>query len=128
MIGDFKLNKEKLNKLKKELMKLNSVDAIKGEIGRLANEFKKMDFQAKLSDKNKERIKKLEGRYSDVLKTINKIQLQLDKEISQVISVFQKSKSEAKTRFDDVKKKAQSQRQKITKTIKTKLKKKKSKK
>lgn len=121
--GDFKINKDKLNKLKSELLKYKSIDAVKSEVTRLANDFKKIDFQSKLSAKNQNRVKKLESRYNDVVKTITKFQIQFDKEISQVISLFQKSKTEARQRFSDVKKKAETHKEKIQKTIKSKLKK-----
>lgn len=123
MIGDFKIDKDKIKKLKDEILKLNSVDKIKSEVVRLANEVRKVDFQSKLSPKNRGRVKKLEGRYNDVLKTINKMQGQFDKEIASVIGFFQKSKTEAKGHFDTVKKKATTHKQKFTKTIKAKLKK-----
>lgn len=127
-LGDFKLNKDKINKLKNELLKYNSIDAVKTEVTRLANDFRKVDLQSKLSDRNKQRVRKIETRYNEVVKTIAKIQKQFDKEISQVISLFQKSRTEAKQRFTDVKKKAESHKETISKKIKTTLKKQKKKK
>jgi hypothetical protein len=122
-LGDFKINKDKINKLKDELLKYNSIDAVKTEVTRLANDFRKVDLQAKLSDRNKERIRKIESRYNEVVKTIAKIQKQFDKEIAQVINLFQKSRTEAKQKFTDVKKKAESHKDTISKKIKTTLKK-----
>lgn len=122
-IGDFKINKEKINKLKEELLKYKSVDAVKTEVSRLAKEFRKVDLQSKLSDRNKDRIRKIENRYNDVVKTIAKFQKQFDKEIAQVISLFQKSRTEAKQKFSDVKKKAEDHKDTISKKIKTTLKK-----
>ena len=123
MIGDFKIDKNKIKKLKEELLKLNSVDKITAEVVRLANEVRKVDIQSKLSPKNRSRVKQLETRYNEVLKTINKMQGQFDKEIASVIGFFQKSKSEAKGHFETVKKKATTHKQKFSKTIKAKLKK-----
>ncbi|OQW48468.1 MAG: hypothetical protein A4S09_04625 [Proteobacteria bacterium SG_bin7] len=122
-LGDFKINKDKINKLKNELLKYNSIDAVKTEVTRLANDFRKVDLQSKLSERNKERVRKIETRYNEVVKTIAKIQKQLDKEISQVISLFQKSRTEAKQKFSDVKKRAESHKENISKKIKTTLKK-----
>ncbi len=122
-LGDFKINKDKINKLKNELLKYNTIDAVKTEVTRLANDFRKVDLQSKLSDRNKERVRKIETRYNEVVKTIAKIQKQLDKEISQVISLFQKSRTEAKQKFSDVKKRAESHKETISKKIKTSLKK-----
>lgn len=122
-LGDFKINKDKINKLRDELLKYKSVDAVKTEVARLAKEFRKVDLQAKLSDRNKERVRKIETRYNDVVKTIAKFQKQFDKEIAQVINLFQKSRTEAKQKFTDVKKKAESHKETISKKIKTTLKK-----
>lgn len=106
-------NKINWEKIKKEVLKIRDLESLKVELNKIASEIKKFDINAYLSPSATQKLKNLEKRYSDLLKSIQNIQNQIDAEFSKTVSSFKKAKKEVEQTFVNLKKNAQTQGKKL---------------
>ena len=76
-------------KIRTELNRLTDVEKLKSEVQRIGAEIAKFDFHSVLSpaaqDKVQEKMKKFEQRYTDLMRTINQAQVQMDREVNRIV-------------------------------------------
>jgi hypothetical protein len=88
-----------LNSIKKEIGKLTDLDYLKAELNRIAVEIKKFDVHVSLTPQTKDKLDQLEKRFRDVLKTINQMQSQVDREIVKFMKVVKKTRLDAEKKL-----------------------------
>lgn len=106
------------NKIKKELNKFTDVDRLQSEVNKIKSEIKKFDVNTVLSSSNQVRLKQLEGKYANLMKSIHRAQRQFDLEFNKVLRRFKTTQTEAKKTFKNVRGLAEEQKVKFDKAAK----------
>lgn len=106
------------NKIKKELSQIKDLDSLKQELNKLSKEIKSFDVNAYLSPSAVNRLKNLEKRYNYLLKTIQKVQKQIDSEIDKAMSQVKKARTDFEKSIDGLLNMAKEQGQRLTKKSK----------
>lgn len=111
---------EKINweKIKKELSQIKDLSSLKQELNKLSKEIKSIDVNDYLSPNAVNRLKTLETRYNDLLKTIHKIQKQIDTEFDKAMGQVKKARTDFEKSIDSLLNVAKAQGQKLTKKSK----------
>lgn len=102
-----------------ELLKAKNLDELKTEFrkigGEIQGEIQNFDLNEHLSPTAKARVKQLEKRYNEVLKTVQKAQKQFDREYSTAIKTMKSAQKDAEKRLEQMKKKLAQQKKEFTK-------------
>ena len=102
-----------------DLLKAKNLDELKSEFkrigGDLQTEIQNFDLNEHLSPAAKSKVKDLEKRYNEVLKSIHKAQKQFDREFSKALKVMKSTQKDAEKKLDGIKKKVAAQKKQITK-------------
>ena len=102
-----------------ELLKVKSMEDLKIELSKigqeLQDEIKNFDLQEYLSPTAKDRIKQLESRYAEVMKSLQKAQKQFDREFSKSVRTLKKTKTDAEKRLNHIRSQVEVQRKKVLK-------------
>ena len=113
-----------------ELLKVSSMDELRAELTKLATEIQKeiqsFDINAHLSPEAKTRLKTLEQRYGQIMRTIHKAQKQFDREFNKSLRVLKRTRQDAEKHLLGIKNKISKHQDKIWQAsakIKSKLKK-----
>lgn len=102
-------------KLMAELGKITDIDRLKTEVQRISKEIRKFDIHAHLSPTARERLKKVETKYQEVSKTLNRTQRQVDREFNRVLRNLKDQRSRAEKGLAVVKEAALEQKRKLEK-------------
>ncbi len=106
-----------------ELLKVKNIDDLKSELTKigsdLQDEIKNFDLQEHLSPTAKDKLKTLETRYADVLKTLKKAQKQFDRDFSKSIQTLKKTSKDAEKRLLVLRSKVDVHRKKVVKASET---------
>jgi len=106
------------NKIKKELNKFTDVDRLQDEVKKIKTEIKKFDVNTVLSSGNQARLKQLEGKYGNLMKSIHRAQRQFDLEFNKLLRRFKTTQTEAKKTLKNVRGLAEEQKVKFDKASK----------
>lgn len=102
-----------------ELLKAKNLDDLKSEFrkigGEVQAEIQSFDLNAHLSPTAKARMKQLEKRYNEVLKTVQKAQKQFDREYNTAIKTMRTAQKDAEKRLEQMKKKLSQQKKEFVK-------------
>lgn len=105
-----------------ELLKAKNLDDLKSELSKigseLQNEIHSFDINAHLSPEAKSKVKQLEKRYNEVLKSIHKAQKQFDREFNKTLRTLKSTQKDAEKRLSTIKKKVNSQKDQLLKKSK----------
>ncbi len=89
-----------------ELLKVKNFAELKSELQKIATdvqtEIQNFDLNSHLSPSAKTRLKKLEQRYSDVMKLVARAQKQFDREFNKSLRVLKKTRSDAEKHLRDI--------------------------
>jgi hypothetical protein len=106
-----------------ELLKVKNVEDLKSELVKLASDIQKeiqsFDLNAHLSPEAKTRLKGLESRYNEVIRAIQKVQKQFDKEIAKSVKVLKRTRDDAETQIKKIKARITKHRSTIVKASTT---------
>lgn len=112
-----------------ELLKVKNLDDLKGELTKLAGdlqgEIQSFDLNAHLSPSAKARLRELEGRYNQVMRSVSKAQKEFDREFNRSIRVLKSTRDDAAKQLNLIKSKITKHRSTIVKAstkLKTKVK------
>lgn len=103
------------NNIKKELNKFTDVERLQTEVDKIKSEIKKFDVNTVLSESNQERLKQLEGKYANLMKSIHRAQRQFDLEFNKLLRRFKTTQAEAKKTLKNVRGLAEEQKVKFDK-------------
>jgi ABC-type dipeptide/oligopeptide/nickel transport system ATPase subunit len=102
-----------------ELIAVKSVDDLKSELvklgGEIHSEIQKFDIHEHLSPQAKEKIKNLESAYTDVLKSLHRVQKQVDREFNKTLRVLKKTRKDAEKHISGMRKKVGTHKTKLEK-------------
>ena len=93
----FELN---INKVKEEIQKLSNLEYVKSELKRLTEEIRQFDVQKRLSPTARKRLRGLESRYENWMRSLSKAQKQLDREFSKALRNIKKTHTQVQKRID----------------------------
>lgn len=103
-----------------EVLKAKSLEDLKSELTKIGTDLQKeinsFDINAHLSPEAKARVKKLEKRYNDVLKSVHKAQKQFDREFNKAMRTMKSTQKDAEKRLNNIKKKVKAQKKQLIKT------------
>jgi ElaB/YqjD/DUF883 family membrane-anchored ribosome-binding protein len=89
-----------------ELLKVKNLEDLKGELQKIKDEvqseIQRFDLNAHLSPSAKARLKRLEQRYSEVMKLVSKAQKQFDREFNKSLRVLKKTRQDAEKQMRDI--------------------------
>lgn len=97
--------KADLNSIKRELSRLANVEYLKKELNRIAHEVKNFDEYIPLNNQAKKRLTQLERRFRDLMKSVGRLQQQIDSNLSRFLKSMRGSKA-AKTARSSTKRSA----------------------
>lgn len=110
------------NKIRNELNKMANLDKITAELKKVRAEFSHGDFHSILSPSAIARVKKVEKKYSELVKSAHKAQLQIDREVNRIMRQVKSYNSITKLKLQDVKDVAEAQKKTFLKSIREKTK------
>ena len=110
------------NKIKNELNKMANLEKITAELKKIRAELSHGDFHSILTPSALARVKKVEKRYSDLVKSAHKAQSQIDREVSRIMRQVKSYNSITKIKLQDVKDIAEAQKKTFLKSVKEKTK------
>lgn len=91
--------KTDLNSLKKELGKLTNLNYLKKELNRITAEIKKFDMRISLTPQAKEKLDALETRFQELVKAVNDLQKQADREITKLVKIVRQTGIDAEKKL-----------------------------
>lgn len=72
-------------RIRNEFQRLTDVETLKDEVQRIGTEIRRFDLQSVLSPAAQTKVKQLEKRYSELLRTIHQAQRQMDREFNRIL-------------------------------------------
>lgn len=109
-----------------ELLKSKNIDDVKAELTKLATDLQKeiqsFDINSHLSASNKDRVKSVEKSYTEVVRSLHKVQKQFDREFNKTLRLVTKTRTDAEKRLSAFKKQFGQKKAKLTKVVKQKVK------
>lgn len=90
--------------IRKEISKIKDLQSLKKEVVHLADQIKngKIDLGFKMSPKQKQKLRKLEQSYHQMMRNLGQAQKKFDKELSQFMKVLNRARSDAEKRFQEL--------------------------
>ena len=110
------------NKIRNELNKLADLEKITAELKKIRSELSHGDFHSILTPSALARVKRVEKKYSALVKSAHKAQLQLDREVNRIMRQVKSYNVITKIKLQDVKDIAEAQKKTFLKTVKAKAK------
>lgn len=110
------------NKIRNELNKMANLDKITSELKKVRAELSHGDFHSILTPSALARVKRVEKKYSDLVKRAHKAQLQIDREVNRIMRQVKSYNSITKIKLQDVKDIAEAQKKTFLKSVKAKVK------
>lgn len=110
------------NKIRNELNKMANLDKITAELKKVKAELSHGDFHSILTPSALARVKKVEKKYSQLVKSAHKAQLQIDREVNRILRQVKSYNAITKIKLQDVKDVAEAQKKTFLKSIREKAK------
>ena len=104
------------NQIHKDIRKYADLEKLKKELEWLKAEIRNLNLRAFLSPAAEKRLKDLEKKYAEVLRTVHRAQRQLDREVARFMRKFKTTRVEAEKKFDSLYDLAMTQKAWIEKT------------
>lgn len=90
------------NQIHKDIREYADLEKLKKELLRLKAEIRSLNLRAFLSPAAEKRLKDLERRYADVLRTVHRAQRQLDREVARFMRKFKSTRVQAEKKIDSL--------------------------
>ncbi len=110
------------NKIRSELNKMGNLEKIKAELKKIGDELSHGDYHSILTPAAMARVKRVEKKYSALVKSAHKAQVQLDREVNRILRQVKSYKSITRIKLQDVKDVAEAQKKTFIKSVKAKAK------
>lgn len=110
------------NKIRSELNKMANLEKITAELKKVRAELSHGDFHSILTPSAMARVKKVEKKYSALVKSAHKAQLQIDREVNRIMRQVKSYNAITKIKLQDVKDVAEAQKKTFLKSIREKAK------
>jgi hypothetical protein len=81
-------------KIRDELQRFADVDKLKSEVQRIGTEIRNFDFHSVLSPAAQAKVKNFEKRYSELMRTIQSAQRQMDREFNRILRQIKAHRSD----------------------------------
>lgn len=108
------MNQMKLSQIRDELSKIKDFGTLKTEIKKLIAEIDKFDFKKAIPE---ERLKYIEQKYEEIIKTLQTLQSRAEKELDSVMKKVQKGRADATSLVKDAQSKLATQRKDLEKML-----------
>lgn len=108
------MNQMKLSQIREELSKIKDFGTLKTEIKKLIAEIDKFDFKKAIPE---ERLKYIEQKYEEIIKTLQTLQTRAEKELDGVMKRVQKGREDATSLVKDARATLITQRKDLEKML-----------
>lgn len=104
-----------LSEIRKELSKIKDFESLKKEVRKLLMEIEKFDLKQSIPA---DKLKYIESKYAEIMKTINGLQATLEKEVASAKKKVAKTRKEAAKAISETRDMALQQKKDLEKTLK----------